>query len=140
MGVRLSPYGTFNDMRDSDPIKLFTYVLEQLDSRKIAYVHLIEPRSSSAGSQDGNIQDVPDTAHLFRKAYSGVLISAGGYARNDAMKVVEEGYADAVAFGRLFISNPDLPKRLEKNSALTKYDRGTFYGGAEKGYTDYPFL
>jgi len=140
VGVRLSPYGTFNDMRDSDPIKLFTYVLEQLDSRKIAYVHLIEPRSSSAGSQDGNIQDVPDTAHLFRKAYSGVLISAGGYARNDAMKVVEEGYADAVAFGRLFISNPDLPKRLEKNSALTKYDRGTFYGGAEKGYTDYPFL
>lgn len=140
VGVRLSPYGTFNDMRDSDPIKLFTYVLEQLDSRKIAYVHLIEPRSSSAGSQDGNIQDVPDTAHLFRKAYSGVLISAGGYARNDAMKVVEEGYADAVAFGRLFISNPDLPKRLEKNSDLTKYDRGTFYGGAEKGYTDYPFL
>jgi N-ethylmaleimide reductase len=140
VGVRLSPYGTFNDMRDSDPIKLFTYVLEQLSSRKIAYVHLIEPRSSSAGSQDGNIQDAPATAHLFRKAYAGVLISAGGYQRSDAMKVVEEGYADAVAFGRLFISNPDLPKRLEHNAELTKYDRGTFYGGAEKGYTDYPAL
>lgn len=140
VGVRLSPYGTFNDMRDSDPVKLFTYVLKELDARKIAYVHLIEPRSSSAGSHDGNIQDAPDTAQLFRKAYSGVLISAGGYQRNDAMKVVEEGYADAVAFGRLFISNPDLPKRLEKNAELTKYDRNTFYGGAEKGYTDYASL
>jgi N-ethylmaleimide reductase len=140
VGVRLSPYGTFNDMRDSDPVKLFTYLLNQLDARKIAYVHLIEPRSSSAGSQDGNIQDAPDTAKLFRKAYSGALISAGGYQRNDAMRVIEEGYADAIAFGRLFVSNPDLPKRLEKNAELTKYDRGTFYGGAEQGYTDYPSL
>ncbi len=140
VGVRLSPYGTFNDMRDSDPVNLFTYVLKELGARKIAYVHLIEPRSSSAGSQDGNIQDAPDTAQLFRQSYPGVLISAGGYQRSDAMKVVEEGCADAVAFGRLFISNPDLPKRLEKNAELTKYDRGTFYGGAEKGYTDYPCL
>jgi N-ethylmaleimide reductase len=140
VGVRLSPYGTFNDMRDSDPIKLFTYVLEQLSSRGVGYAHVIEPRSSAAGSQDGNIAGAPDTAHLFRKAYSGALISAGGYERSDAMKVVEDGYADAVAFGRLFISNPDLPKRLEKDADLAKYDRGTFYGGAEKGYTDYPCL
>ena len=78
VGVRLSPYGTFNDMRDSDPVALFTYVLEQLNARKIAYVHLIEPRSSSAGSQDGNIADAPHTAEIFRKSFTGVLISAGG--------------------------------------------------------------
>lgn len=140
VGVRLSPYGTFNDMRDSDPVALFTYVLEQLNARKIAYVHLIEPRSSSAGSQDGNIADAPHTAEIFRKSFTGVLISAGGYVRNEAMKAVESGAVDAVAFGRFFISNPDLPTRLEKDSDLNAYDRSSFYGGGEKGYTDYPAL
>jgi N-ethylmaleimide reductase len=140
VGVRLSPFGTFNDMRDSDPVALFTYVLKELSARKIAYVHLIEPRSSSAGSQDGNIADAPEAAKIFRKAFNGVLISAGGYARNDAMRAVEEGRVDAVAFGRLFISNPDLPKRLKHDSQLNAYDRSTFYGGGDKGYTDYPEL
>jgi N-ethylmaleimide reductase len=140
VGVRLSPYGTFNDMSDSDPVALFTYVLEQLSARKVAYVHLIEPRSSSAGSQDGNIAGAPDAAKIFRKAFKGVLISAGGYARNEAMKAVEQAAVDAVAFGRLFIANPDLPERLRRDSDLNSYDRSTFYGGAEKGYTDYPTL
>lgn len=140
VGVRLSPYGTFNDMKDSDPVALFTYVLEQLSSRGIAYVHLIEPRSSSAGSQDGNVQGAPDTAKIFRKAFKGVLISAGGYNRDEAVSAVTEGRVDAVAFGRLFISNPDLPARLQHDADLNAYDRSTFYGGAEKGYTDYPTL
>ncbi len=140
VGVRLSPYGTFNDMSDSDPVKLFSYVLNELSKRRIAYVHLIEPRSSSAGGKDGNIADAPQVAKIFRDSFSGVLISAGGYDRSDAMKVVSTGLADAVAFGRLFICNPDLPERLKKNADLNKYDRGTFYGGVEKGYTDYPRL
>jgi N-ethylmaleimide reductase len=140
VGVRLSPFGTFNDMRDSDPVALFTYVLKELSARRIAYVHLIEPRSSSAGSQDGNVADAPETCKIFRTAFNGVLISAGGYARNDAMRAVEEGRVDAVAFGRLFISNPDLPKRLKQDSQLNAYDRSTFYGGGDKGYTDYPEL
>lgn len=140
VGVRLSPYGTFNDMRDSDPIKLFTYVLQQLSARKIAYAHLIEPRASNAGGQDGNIPNTPDTALVFREAFPGVIISAGGYTREEAIGSVEEGIADAVAFGRLFISNPDLPARLQKNAALNPYNRATFYGGADKGYTDYPAL
>lgn len=140
VGVRLSPYGTFNDMKDSDPIALFTYVLGQLSTRGIAYVHLIEPRSSAAGSQDSNISGAPETAKLFRKAFAGTLISAGGYNRAEAMAAVAEGRADAVAFGRLFISNPDLPLRLERDADLNAYDRNTFYGGAEKGYTDYSAL
>ncbi len=140
VGVRLSPYGTFNDMKDSDPVALFTYVLGQLDARKVGYVHLIEPRSSSAGSSDTNLPNTPDTAEVFREEFSGVLISAGGYGREDAMEVVAEGIADAVAFGRLFIANPDLPLRLQQGADLNKYDRSTFYGGAEKGYTDYPTL
>jgi N-ethylmaleimide reductase len=140
VGVRLSPYGTFNDMHDSDPVALFTYVLSELDKRSIAYVHLIEPRSSSAGSQDANITNAPQTAAIFRSAFKGTLISAGGYTREDAQVTVAEGRADAIAFGRLFISNPDLPTRLRINADLNAYDRATFYGGAEKGYTDYPTL
>jgi N-ethylmaleimide reductase len=138
VGVRLSPYGTFNDMSDSNPVALFTYVLGQLSARKIAYAHIIEPRSSSAGSQDGNIANAPHTAEIFRKAFTGTLISAGGYNRAEALKAVQDGTADAVAFGRLFISNPDLPKRLQIDADINSYDRNTFYGGAEKGYTDYP--
>ena len=138
VGVRLSPYGTFNDMRDSDPVKLFTYVLAQLSQRSIAYLHLIEPRSSGAGGGDSIVEDVPDTAELFRGAFKGALLTAGGYNAETAKQVIAAGLADAVAFGRFFISNPDLPRKIKEGIALTPYDRGTFYGGAEKGYTDYP--
>jgi N-ethylmaleimide reductase len=137
VGVRLSPYGTFNDMQDSDPVSLFNYVLSELSKRQIAYAHIIEPRSSSAGAQDSNILSAPNTCDLFRKSFSGSVISAGGYTREDAIKVVESGKADAVAFGRLFISNPDLVRRLKDNLELNNYDRSSFYGGTEKGYTDY---
>lgn len=137
VGVRLSPYGTFNDMHDSDPVSLFTYVLHQLDSRKIAFVDLIEPRSSSAGASDNNIVDAPKTAKIFRSAFKGNLISAGGHTALSAQQDIENGLADAVAFGRFFISNPDLPQRIKENIAFTPYDRSTFYGGGDKGYTDY---
>ncbi|NBX04148.1 MAG: alkene reductase [Alphaproteobacteria bacterium] len=139
VGVRLSPYGTFNDMSDGDPIALFTYVLEQLSARQIGYAHLIEPRSTSAGGNDAVLEEAPSTSALFRKSFKGVFLSAGGYTRENALEVVEKGEADAVVFGRLFISNPDLPERLKANLPLNRYDRATFYGGAEKGYTDYPF-
>jgi N-ethylmaleimide reductase len=140
VGVRLSPYGTFNDMHDSNPQALFTYVIEQLDQRGIAYVHLIEPRATSAGGNDSVAQDAPSTSKLFRAAFKGVLISAGGYTADNTTDVLESGQVDAVAFGRLYIANPDLPERLRAGSKLNSYNRATFYGGAEKGYTDYPFL
>jgi N-ethylmaleimide reductase len=140
VGVRLSPYGTFNDMQDSDPIALFTYVIQELNKRDVAYVHLIEPRSSSAGGSDQVAEDAPRTAPLFRPLFKNVLISAGGHTRDSAMKDVADGVADAVAFGRWFIANPDLPERLRQNAPLNPYDRATFYGGDAKGYTDYPFL
>jgi len=138
VGVRLSPYGTFNDMRDGDPVALFTYVLEQLSQRKIAYAHLIEPRSSGAGGGDSVVENVPDTAELFRSAFKGALLTAGGYNADNAKEVIAAGLADGVAFGRFFISNPDLPRKIQDGIPFTKYDRSTFYGGAEKGYTDYP--
>ena len=140
VGVRLSPYGTFNDMKDSDPEALFTYAMQQLDARKIAFLDLIEPRSSAAGGSDAANEAAPSTATLFRKTFKGVLISAGGFKPDMAKETVESGQADAVAFGRYFISNPDLPERIRQNAPLTPYNRATFYGGEEIGYTDYPFL
>jgi len=139
VGVRLSPYGTFNDMNDSDPIALFSYVLSQLNNRKIGYIHLIEPRSSNAGGSDANNNNAPCTSQLFRDKFDGVLISAGGYNPTLAIDTINNNQADAIAFGRYFISNPDLVYRIKNNIALTPYDRKTFYGGSQKGYTDYPF-
>ncbi|MBI1362502.1 MAG: N-ethylmaleimide reductase [Proteobacteria bacterium] len=140
VGVRLSPYGTTNDMHDSDPMTLYTYVLAELDKRGVAYAHIIEPRSSGSGQGKAPTEGAPETAKLFRKAFKGILISAGGYTPETAKQVVDQGYADMVAFGRYFISTPDLPARIKAGVALTPYDRSTFYGGTEKGYTDYPIM
>ena len=140
VGVRLSPYGTFNDMHDSDPVDLFSHVLAELDRRGIAYVHVIEPRATGAGGGDAVNADAPSTSALFRGKFGGAFISAGGYTPDTAKTAVADGAADAVAFGRYYISNPDLAERIRTGAALTPYNRATFYGGAEKGYTDYPFL
>lgn len=139
VGIRLSPWGKFNAMSDSNPIPLFTYVLQQLSARGIAYAHLVEPRAN--GGADGALDTAaPDAAASFRKAFPGVLIAAGGFLGESASRTVASGDADAIAFGRWFISNPDLPHRLQIGAPLNRYDRSTFYGGAEKGYTDYPTL
>jgi N-ethylmaleimide reductase len=75
---------------------------------------------------------------LFRPIWKGVLITAGGFTGETAEAAIRDGHADAVAFGRIFISNPDLPRRLQRGFPLTPYNRATFYGGDLAGYTDYP--
>ena len=140
IGVRLSPYGSFNDISDSDPIALFNAVIQKLNGYQLAYVHMIEPRSTSAGGNDQVNVGAPITSEIFRAAYQGQFISAGGYDQAMGESVLEDGLADAVAYGRLYISNPDLAERFEQGAPLNPYDRATFYGGAEVGYTDYPAL
>jgi N-ethylmaleimide reductase len=140
VGVRLSPYGTFNDMSDRDTLGLFTYLVEQLNSLGLSYLHLIEPRATMAGGTDKLKEDQPSTAALFRPFYQGNIIAAGGFDRSGAEAVVSSGHAEAIAFGRLFISNPDLPERLAIDAPLNPYDRKTFYGGGAKGYVDYTYL
>ncbi len=140
VGVRLSPYGTFNDIGDSDPVALFTAVIAKLNSYNLAYVHMIEPRATSAGGGDQINEEAPNTSELFRATYQGKFITAGGYDQQMGEKVLEEGLADAVAYGRLYISNPDLAERFQQGAALNPYNRATFYGGKEAGYTDYPTL
>lgn len=139
VGVRLSPYGTFNDMSDSNPVELFNYVLAQLSQKDVGYVHVIEPRSTSAGGGDQIYEGAPLTASLFRQSFKGVFIFAGGYTGELAQEAIENDEADMIAFGRHYIANPDLAERLKNNWLLNKYNRATFYGGAEIGYTDYPF-
>ena len=140
VGVRLSPFGTFGGISDSDPLALQTYVLGQLSARGIAYAHVIQPRSAGAGAGAPSNDAAPDTANIFRKAFKGVFIAAGGYTGASAEEAIENGEADAVAFGRLFIANPDLPERFRVGAELNAYDRRSFYGGTAKGYTDYPSL
>jgi N-ethylmaleimide reductase len=137
VGVRLSPYGVANDSGEADPMPLYTHVIESLDPLGLAYLHFVEPRSSGAGRAEVNHQNVPSAMVLFRPIWSGVLISAGGFTGETAEAAIAAGHADAVAFGRIFISNPDLPRRLKHGFPLTPYNRATFYGGEEAGYTDY---
>jgi N-ethylmaleimide reductase len=101
---------------------------------------MIEPRATSAGGGDQILADAPVTSEIFRAAYQGKFITAGGYDQAMGEKVLEDGLADAVAYGRLYISNPDLAERFQQGAALNPYNRATFYGGQEVGYTDYPSL
>ncbi|NDJ20570.1 alkene reductase [Nostoc sp. B(2019)] len=134
VGVRLSPSGTFNDMRDSNPLETFGYAAQALNRFDLAYLHLFE--ATDADIRHGGT--IVPTSHL-RDRFTGTLIVNGGYTRERGNAVLAKGEADLVAFGTLFISNPDLPRRLALNAPLNQADPTTFYGGTEKGYTDYPF-
>ena len=138
VAVRLSPYGVANGSGEAEPMPLYTYVVKALDPLGLAYLHFIEPRSSGAGRAEVNWQNVPSAMVLFRPLWRGVLISAGGFTGETAEAAIAQGHADAIAFGRIFISNPDLPRRLQHGFPLTPYNRATFYGGEAAGYTDYP--
>ncbi len=132
VGVRFSPINSFNDMRDSDPQKTFDYMATALNAFDLAYLHGME---LDFGGNPPNF----DFAQL-RRCFQGRYMANGAYDKARADAAMASGYADMVAFGALFIANPDLPERFAKNSPLNKPDPDTFYGGDEKGYTDYPFL
>lgn len=135
VGVRLSPFGTYNDVGDSDPIKLYSYVLPSLDKLGIAYLSLIEARPGA-----GMEIDAPQAVDQLRPFWPRTLILSGGFTGESAEEAIRTGRADAIGFGRQFIANPDLPERLKTGVPLNRYDRSTFYGGDAAGYTDYPTL
>jgi N-ethylmaleimide reductase len=137
VAVRLSPHGNLGGLTDSDTVPHFSYVIGELSKRNLAYLHLIEPRASSAGIADNASIDSADNASLFRHLFDGPMISAGGYTPETAAVAVAHGLADAVALGRMFIANPDLPERIRMGAALNVFDRSTSYAGDAHGYTDY---
>jgi N-ethylmaleimide reductase len=137
LGVRLSPFGQYGGIHDSNPRELFNFVIKELSMRDIAYLHLIEARGSEMGLTDELHADALNNAELFRSVFSGPLLSAAAYTPDSAALAIEQKHADAIAFGRLFIANPDLVERIRRGFPLNAFDRSTFYGGAEHGYTDY---
>ncbi|APW39556.1 alkene reductase [Rhodoferax koreense] len=138
VAVRIGPSGNWGDMADSDPEGLFTYVAQQLAPLNLAYLHLIEPRIAGNIEDETKNQD-PLAAQLIRKHYKGSIIAAGGFNKASAEAILQAGDADLVAFGRHFIANPDLPERFRNDWPLNAYDRPSFFGGTDVGYTDYPF-
>jgi len=137
VAVRIAPAGTWNHMCDSNPTALFTYVAAQLNRFGLAYLHIIEPRVR--GNVTINEGQGPIAAEQLRKVFKGRIIAAGGFQPDTAETAIASGVADAVAFGRHFVANPDLPLRIKEGLALTKYDRDTFYTFDSVGYNDYPF-
>jgi N-ethylmaleimide reductase len=137
VGVRLAPSGTYNHMADSNPHALFRHVAERLDGFGLAYLHLIEPRVR--GGETIAEAQAPVAAQELSKIFRGPVIAAGGFNPETAEASLASGDASLIAFGRHFIANPDLPRRIELGLPLNPYDRSTFYGFDGRGYTDYRF-
>ncbi len=134
IGVRLSPRGTFNDMGDENPEATFTAAVSELATLGLGYLHMVE-----AGPADASAS--PDFRALFdrlRREWRGLYVANGGYDGPSGEQAIKEGRADAIAYGRAFLANPDLPKRLRRRAPLNAPDQATFYGGTERGYIDYP--
>jgi N-ethylmaleimide reductase len=132
-GVRISPQNTMNDIADSDPKTLFNYVAEQLSGRGLAYLHVIE------GDTGGALVPPFDYKHL-KDLFDGLVIANNGFDKRRANEAIAGGRADLIAFGKPFIANPDLVLRLFLDAPLMPLNPDTLYGGADQGYTDYPFL
>jgi N-ethylmaleimide reductase len=137
VAVRIGPSGKFNGMSDSNPGVLFDYLTEQLNQFGLAYLHVVEPRVK--GNTVVAEGQAPIAAERLRKIFKGKIIAAGGFEPDSAEAIIEKGDADLVAFGRHFVANPDLPKRIQLGLPLNAYDRNTFYTFDAHGYTDYPF-
>jgi N-ethylmaleimide reductase len=133
-GVRLSPNGDSQGCDDSDPVPLFTHAAAGLAERGIAFLDLREPKPDGTfGSTD-----VPPVSPDIRKVFPGPLVLNSDYTRAEAMDAVASGRADAIAFGRAFIANPDLVERLQRDLPLAESNMKTWYSAGAEGYSDYP--
>jgi N-ethylmaleimide reductase len=140
VGVRISPTNAFNSMSDSDPATTFGYVAERLGRLGLAYLHVVEGTESENGEAFFREKRPAMGFRRLREAFGGTYMANGGYDFERAEASLARGDADLVSFGRLFLANPDLPKRFARNAPLNMPDPATFYGGGERGYTDYPRL
>ncbi|MEA5463902.1 alkene reductase [Leptothoe sp. PORK10 BA2] len=136
VGIKLSPSNTFHDILDSNPKATFSYVLQALNPLGLAYVHLMEPNEMDLQTRDV----LNPVLSLFRPDYLGTVIANCNYTQATANAAVAQGEADLVSFGKLFISNPDLPKRFRTNASLSDPDPSKFYSSGAEGYIDYPSL
>ena len=135
VGLRLSPVSRFNDIRDDDPQATYDHVARRATALGLAYLHVIE---GEAGADAALLQ--PFDYGRLRSAFAGPYMANCGYYRARAIAAIDSGVADLIAFGKDFISNPDLVERLKRNAPLNAWNADTFYAGEEKGYIDYPAL
>ena len=133
-GIRISPVTPANDVSDSNPQALFDHIVEGLSALKLVYLHVIE------GATGGPRDVAPFDYASLRKRFKGAYVGNNAYDLALAEKVLAANEADLIAFGKLFIANPDLVERFRQGAPLNDPDKATFYGGGEKGYTDYPTL
>lgn len=135
IGLRLNPslHNIFGMKMDEETIPTFDYIIEKLNDYDLAYLHLSEPFS--------DVSDIPyaetEIAKRYRPIYNGTIIINGGFDQEKGNKVLAEGNADLVAFGKPYISNPDLVERFEQNIPLTDWNEDTFYTPGKEGYLDY---
>jgi len=131
LGVKLSPTVPFNDMKDENGREFYPYLIEKLNDRSLAYLHI-------------GFEETPDTDirwhNFLRPLFKGVYFANGGFDKESGEKLLQENSADAIVYGKLFLANPDLPKRFRQDAELNEWDGDTFYSRGEKGYTDYPTL
>ena len=133
-GIRISPVTPANDVSDSNPQPLFDHIAEGLSAAKLVYLHVIE------GATGGPRDYAPFDYARLRQRFGGTYIANNGYDLALAAKALAANEADLIAFGKLFLANPDLVERLKRGAPLNTPDKATFYGGDAKGYTDYPTL
>ncbi len=135
VGVRLSPYAPYNHALDEDPASTYAHAAAMLDAKAVGYVHLADTVAFAMGQPA-----LPQILADVKPHYNGSVIVNGGLSPEDAAALVANGSADAVAFGRLYIANPDLPARIKAGSDLNAFEYATAYGGDARGYTDYPSM
>lgn len=140
VGYRISPFQPFNDITDSNPDATFSYLTAELAKRDLLYLHAVELGAVGEGEGDGYLASRNPLFAKLRKLWPNTLIVNGGYDRAKSDAVIGAELADLIAFGSAYLSNPDLPERLNTGTALNEPNRATFYGGGAEGYTDYPFL
>lgn len=133
-GIRIAPVSHANGVSDTSPESIFFPLVRELNKLNLAYIHVIE------GETQGPREFYGFDFRALRKEFNGAWMVNNGYTVDMAVEAISSGYADLVAFGRYFISNPDLVIRFKKDAPLNEIDRTTLYGGGEKGYTDYPTL
>ncbi len=134
IGVRLSPFALYNNAGDPEAQETYAYVAEMLQEFGVGYVHAAD---SNAWGGQGNMAEI---LAILRPRFNGTLIANAGLTPETGERLLAEGHADMVAFGRQFVANPDLAERIGRNGPFNEPDPFTFYGGGEKGYTDYPRL
>ena len=142
VGYRISPHSEHGDLRDSDPAATFGHLAEGLGSLGLAYLHFMEGSGIRAGEPRDERSEAGDAEirRRFRAAGGSACIGNNSYTADLARQRIADGLYDAIAFGTLFISNPDLPERLRGGAPLADANRETYYGGDERGYIDYPPL